>query len=153
MSNLVCTYDQSDLYSFEEFMDRKDEHEWTIDENDPERSWLSYLENESEYMYDDFCEQLGERILAKDKYVSIEGSNLNWQGANGTATFKGWGTNPLVIGREFAREFLSGYGDFCAELYDEENGDFHLTVGHHDGRSGFTVSKFIETEEEREEEE
>ena len=40
MSNLVCTYDQSELYSFEEFMDRKDEHEWTIDENDPERSWL-----------------------------------------------------------------------------------------------------------------
>jgi len=152
MSKLVCTYDVSDLYSFEEFIARKDDHEWDINENDPERSWLSYLENESEYMYDDFCACLGERILSLDKIVSIEGSNLNWQGASGTATFRGWGTNPQLIGREFACEYLSGYGDFCAELYDEDNGKFHITVGHHDGRSGFTVSKFIATEEESEEE-
>ncbi len=81
----------------------------------------------------------------------IEGSNLNWQGASGVATFRAWGDDTEMIGREFVHEFLSGYGDFCAKLYDEENGDFHITVGHHDGRSGFTVSQFIETEEENEE--
>lgn len=151
MSSLVCSFDLSDLYSFEEFMAHQDDHGWDIDENNPERSWESYLEFESEYLFDDFCDCLGQRILAKDKKVLIEGSNLNWQGASGVATFRAWSDDTLVIGREFVHEFLSGYGDFCAKLYDEENEDFHITVGHSNGRSGFTVSQFIETEEENEE--
>jgi hypothetical protein len=96
MSSLVCSFDLSDLYSFEEFMAHQDDHGWDIDENNPERSWESYLESESEYLFEDFCDCLGQRILAKDKKVLIEGSNLNWQGASGVATFRAWGDDTLV---------------------------------------------------------
>ena len=141
MSNLVCQYSDSLLYSFEEFMDRKDGHEWDINPEDPDGSWVSYLEFESQDMFDYFCECVGERILSKGGKVFIEGSNLNWRGSNGEATFKSWGDDAQSVGRDFVFRFISCYGDFNAELYDENNGDFFISVGHHDGRSGFSISK------------
>ena len=134
-----ASYDLSDLYSFDDFVDQADDLEYDADD----RGYQSYLENESEYMFDDFCESIGQRIINLKGKVSVAGYNLTWRGGEGKTTFVTYETNPYKAGIEFLRKFLSGYGDFCVEAdyigkYDTQK-SFDLSVGHHDGRSFFEI--------------
>jgi hypothetical protein len=89
--------------------------------------------------YEDICHLIGKRIIALKGKVHIIGSNLDWRGSNGEATFKSSSGISTQVGKEFLYKFCSCYNDFNLRMYYigryDTGKSFDLIVGHHDATS------------------
>ena len=136
--NLVAQYDLTNLPSEEEFnMYDKEIHGFS--------SYDSYVENEAYFMFEDFCEQIGERMINMKGKVLVKGYNLNWQGRNGQkvvevdisdASFREVGKEFLLkIARDIEYAYLYHVGK-----YDTKK-SFELKIPTHDCVMFFEVKR------------
>ena len=134
---LVAQYDLTNLYSEEEFK--------ALDDDDKGySSYTSYSENEADYMFEDFCEQIGERMINMHGKVLVKGYNLNWRGSNGEKIIELDISQPYSeIGREFLFQIVGSLE--CAYLYHVGKYDtkksFELIIPTHDCRMFFEVKR------------
>ena len=136
LEKLVVAYDLSNLLTEEEWL----KSEFKEDDDNYE----VYADCEVSFMWEDFCEQVGERLVNMGGKVHVKGYNLNWHGFNGEKTFEVDTSESLFkVGRNFmfqlCKSIDTAYLQYVGK-YDTKK-SFNLIIPTHDCRMFFEVKR------------
>ena len=120
--NMIAQYDLTTLYS---------EEEYEADDECGYSSYDSYIENEADYMWLDFCEQVGERIRNMQGKVLVKGYNLDWRGRDGQKVVE------IEIADDISNFSVGRY--FMLQVARDIEFAYLYHVGKYDTKKGFTM--------------
>jgi len=137
LEKLVVSYDCSDLISYDEFKEDEDFVEDYVD-------YDHFCTIQAQFMWEDFCEEVGQRLINMGGKVHVKGYNLNWRGSNGEKTIEvDTSETAFKVGRNFmfqvAKSIEFAYVQYIGK-YDTKK-SFDLTIPTHDCVMSFEVRK------------
>ena len=137
LEKLVVAYDLSEnLMTEEDFLQSEVRAEYS--------DYEAYTDCEVQFLWEDFCEQVGERLVNMGGKVQVKGYNLDWRGSDGEKTIEVDTTQSLYkVGRSFlfqvCKSIEYAYVEYVGK-YDTKK-SFTLTIPTHDCVMFFEVKR------------